>query len=944
MRTKRLDSRHDWPGARFTSLLSALCVFAVSAMAQHSRITRPIDNAQRVTLRGHLHPQARLEDDQGRVSPSLALSYVTLTLAQSDSQKADLDQLLSEQQTPGSPNYHRWITPEEYAQRFWVSDADLNQITTWLRTEGLTIAAVARGRNWIAVNGSATKVEQAFQIQLHHYLVHGEMRFANSTEPSVPAALGGVVGAIRGINDFRLKPARRVPLNKPLRPDFTSSRDNHYLAPDDLATIYNLKALYATGIDGSGQKLVIAGQTQISLSDIQQFRSSFNLPANDPQIVFVPNSRDPGTIPDDVSEADLDLEWSGAVARKATIIYVYTYDVMQAVQYTIDQNLAPVVSVSYGGCEQETSSSDAAVLRSWAKQGNAQGITWFAPSGDDGGADCNDPQNSGLAVELPASIPEVTGVGGTEFVEGSGQYWNSTNGATGASVLSYIPETTWNASVLNGEPAASGGGASILFSKPSWQTGVGVPGDNARHVPDVALNASADHDGYIVYTGGSLNVFGGTSVPTPAFAGIAALLNQYLVSKGTQSSAGLGNMNPNLYSLAQTSSDVFHDITTGTNIVTVACPRRSPLCTPTTVGYSAGAGYDQITGLGSVDAYKLITKWNGGSAPAPPSGATITLLTNVSTIAADESMFLTATVTGPSGVTPTGAVAFAVNGSTLGSAALVGSAGTATATLVVKGFQLPQGAGAIIATYSDGLSSVTASVTASVTSSGSSANGAPTIAALANGASYQQAFATGGILTVFGSQLAPSAQSAGSVPLPISTAGVAALINGVAAPLYYVSPGQLNIQVPYETPAGGAAVLSINNNGQLASQSFLVAAAAPGIFTDQNGLVVPTGSAARGEEIAIYLTGAGAVSPEVSTGAAPSLSAAIADLPKPAQTTTVTVGGVQATLDFVGIPSGLVGVTQINLVVPNGITLGTQPLVVTVGGVSSATAKLSITQ
>ena len=199
----------------------------------------------------------------------------------------------------------------------------------------------------------------------------------------------------------------------------------------------------------------------------------------------------------------------------ASIIFVYTYDVMNSVQYAIDQNLAPIVTSSYGSCEPETPRSDTLTFQSWAEQGNAQGITWFAASGDNGGADCGDTQNPGLSVDVPASIPEVTGVGGTEFVEGVGQYWSATNDVNSASALSYIPETTWNDSAADGTPSASGGGASVYFLKPSWQTGPGVPSDNARHVPDVAFNASADHDGYFVYTGGSLEVYGGTSVPAP---------------------------------------------------------------------------------------------------------------------------------------------------------------------------------------------------------------------------------------------------------------------------------------------------------------------------------------------------------------------------------------------------------------------------------------------
>ena len=377
---------------------------------------------------------------------------MTLELEPSAAQKADLERLLVEQQNPGSPNYHHWLTPEQYADRFGASTQDANRIAAWLQSQGLTVHAISRGRSWIAFGGTAAQLEAAFQTELHEYIVDGEVHIANATEPSVPAALGGIVKGIRGLNDFRPKPAART-LRKPAtsegaKPAYTSSSGSHYLSPNDFSTIYNVNPLYSAGIDGTGQALVIAGQTRINLSDIQQFRSEYGLPAQDPQIVFVPGSRDPGLSSDDLPEADLDLEWSGAVARNATIVYVYAWDVMAAVQYAIDQNLAPVISVSYGFCEPEQPSSYAALLRASAMQANAQGITWFAASGDNGAADCGDTLHPGLAVDMPASIPEVTGVGGTEFQEGTGQYWRGTNDATSASALSYIPEIAWNDSAI----------------------------------------------------------------------------------------------------------------------------------------------------------------------------------------------------------------------------------------------------------------------------------------------------------------------------------------------------------------------------------------------------------------------------------------------------------------------------------------------------------------
>ena len=218
------------------------------------------------------------------------------------------------------------------------------------------------------------------------------------------------------------------------------------------------------------------------------------------------------------------------------------------------------------------------------------------------------------------------------------------------------------------------------------------------------------------------------------------------------------------------------------------------------------------------------------------------------------------------------------------------------------------------------------------------------ISGLGNGASFTHAYAPGMVLSVFGSQLAPSVTSASGVPLPISLAGVDVSVNGVAAPLYYVSPGQLNVQVPYEASVNGTATLQINNNGQATSQTFVVAAAAPGIFTDQTGAIVPDGTAIRGQTTTLYMTGTGSMTPPIPTGASPAAGTPIANLPQPEQTTTLTIGGVPAAIDFIGVPAGLVGVTQINFQVPNGVGIGAQSVVVTVGGLSSAPAKLSVTQ
>jgi uncharacterized protein (TIGR03437 family) len=918
-----------------------ISTLTIAIAAPPNRVAVKVDDGRRVFLNGHVPPKAQPQYDQGRVSASLALTHLTLHFKPSAAQQADLDQLLSDQQNPSSPAYHHWLTPEEYGARFGLSDADLAQATAWLQSQGLTVTATARARNYVSFDGTAGTIERAFRTELHNYLVDGESHFANATDPSVPEALEPVVRGIRGLNDFRYRPRLRM---RELVPHDTSQTGHHYLAPDDFAIIYNLKPLYAAGFDGTGQKLVVVGQTALHLADLQQFRTLFNLPAQDPQVVLVPGSRDPGVRMADLQEADLDLEWSGAVARNATIIYVYSPDVIESISYAIDQNLAPVVSMSYGSCEPSNLASDAASMRTMAQQANSQGITWFNASGDNGGADCagQSASDGRLSVDLPASVPEVTGVGGTEFNEGSGSYWNTTNDANSASVLSYIPEMAWNDSAIDGSPSASGGGASIYFTKPSWQTGPGVPSDGARDVPDISLNASADHDGYDTTMSGKLYSTGGTSAPTPMFAGIAAILNQYLVKGGVQAAPGLGNINPKLYSLAQSSPGAFHDITSGDNIVTPSCPRRGCTTPPVPVGYSTGVGYDQVTGLGSVDVNALFQAWSGGgTSQLTPR---VMLSASSTALASGDTTVLTATVTSPNGNTPTGTITFLLGAASLGTSTLAGSGGTATAMLTVAASQLPTGSNNITAQYNSdngAFSSAAASVTVTV---GSSAVGL-TITGVADGASFQHAYAPGEVLSIFGANLAGGMQTASAVPLTTSMGGVSVTIHGVPAPLYMVSPGQLNVQIPYETPLNGPSTVLVQYNGQVASYTLNLNATAPAIFTGQGGAPVPNGSAKAGDIITLFVTGAGALSPGVATGDGPPAGTPIANLPKPVnQPVAVTVGGIGAGITFAGVPSGLVGVMQINYQVPGGLSAGVHPVVVTIGGASSAEANLTITQ
>ena len=924
----------------FASLL-LLSLSLAQALAAADRISLAVDDTRRATLSGNVSPRIKSGTDLGTVDPSTVLPYITLVLKPSASQQADLNQLLAEQQDPSSPNYHRWLTPEQYADRFGVSQSDINKVSAWLGQHGLTIKSVARGRNAIIFSGTAAQIGSAFGVQIHRYNVGGDQHYANNTDPSIPAAFQGVVLAIRGLDDVHMKPR----LLHGVQPRYTYGGAD-YLAPGDVAIIYNINSLYNAGIDGTGQKVAIVGQTDIYLSDIQAFRSYFDLPAKDPTVILIPGSPDPGVLnspsDDELGEADLDLEFSGAVARNATILYVNSTNVEDSMQYAVDENLAPVISTSYGDCELDWGSAFAQDLEQLAMQANAQGQTIFAASGDEGALDCygdGGTINNALSVDLPASLPQVTGVGGTQFNEAGGSYWSSTNSSNLSSALGYIPETAWNEGFNTQPPAgpeAGGGGASAFFTKPSWQTGTGVPNDGYRDVPDVSISASPDHDGYVFFSDGQRGFIGGTSVGGPQFAGIAALLNQYLGSQA------LGNINPTLYKLASTSG-VFHDITTGSNSV--------PSCQGCAAsGYSAGTGYDRATGLGTPNVYNLATAWKGGSVTSKAS-VTVVLAASAARVTFSGTTVLTVTVTSASGATPTGTVTFSTGSYALGAATL--DAG-GVATLTLSGVQLPVGSNTITAQYAGDTNYFGASASASVTET-SPTTGPPAVGGVSNAASYTQSFAPGGIVSVFGTELAPATGVAQTVPLPTILAGIWATINGTAAPLYFVSADQMNIQIPYEVPANSTATIRIEN-GASVFYSLTVSATAPAIFTtNEEGtgqgdildnatyqLVDASHPATPGVTyIQIYCIGLGAVSNQPADGAA-ALSSPLSQTTTQAQ---VTIGGISEAATFTGLAPGFVGLYQVNAQVPAGVTAGSAvPVTISIGGVTSNTVTIAVAQ
>ena len=714
----------------------AACALATTVMAAQtpaSRIRTEVSNSFTSQLKGSQHPLAQAQYDAGRVPSDMKLSGIGIAFNRSAQQQADLESLIAAQQNPASPQYHQWLTPEQYAARFGMAQADIDKVETWLQQQGFSIDSVARSANLIRFSGTVRQVEQAFQTEMHYYNVAGERHFAPASALTLPMAMVSVVAAVTNLDDFKPHPMHIRSNNVQPRPGFTSGQSgNVFLAPGDINVIYDLKPLLSAGTNGTGQTIAIMGQSSVVTSDIENFQKAAGLTTKDPSLVLVPISGSPQTFQGDESESDLDLEWSGAIAPGADIFFVYTgsnstYGVFDSLQYAVDEKIGNIISISYGACEPELSSTNLNLLEAVVSQAATQGQTVLAAAGDEGSTACyvspttTSPSLSTqeeLAVNYPASSQYVTGMGGTEisqtnaayYTQGSA-YWAAESAGTDivTSALQYIPEVVWNdslASVNSGTGlSATGGGVSTLYtSKPSWQKGVpGIPADNARDVPDVSLLSSPAYlpylycssdqsgwsngqvascnSGFRDSSSGDLTLAGGTSFASPIFAGMVAIINQ---EKGY--STGQGLLNPNLYSVASTTyATAFHDITSGNN----DCPSSlgSTYCAGTaTSHYSAGTGYDLTTGLGSVDLNALATAWPASSSTL---AATVTML-SASSVSPNVSTNDTITITvsqATGSAVPTGTVNLDIDGGTTpfnnsGSTTSVtlGTNGTATYT------------------------------------------------------------------------------------------------------------------------------------------------------------------------------------------------------------------------------------------------------------------------
>ena len=687
---------------------ASLCLLLVTAMsnialAQNAGtqvsprplITQRVDEAKLKVLRGNTHLLARPEFDLGTAPASLPMERMLLVLKRTPEQQTALRRLLDVQQDKKSPSYHKWLTPTQFGRQFGPSDSDIQAVVSWLQSHGFQVGST-KGRTVLEFSGSASQVQEAFHTSIHKFIVNGKQHWANSGDPSIPAALAPAVAGIFSLHNFEKKPAShftpqaipaRVAPGKKPQVTFPQNGTNvHALAPDDYRVIYNMNALTVTG----QSTIAVIGRSNLfnEGADVANFQSIFG----GGLFSITLNGPDPGDLGGgEEAEATLDSTWSMALAPGANVQLVVSAstDTTDGIDlsevYIIENNLAAIMTESFSACELFATDAQLAGATALAEQAAAQGITYFVSTGDDGSAGCDDPNvapaSFPLSVNYLASTPFTVAVGGTMFNE-NGQdslYW-STAAPVAESAISYIPENVWNESSLsNGLWAGSGGpstgnvtsgaGATAGVPKPNWQSGVsGIPNDGVRDLPDVSLTAAA-HDPYLLCLEGScvpdsqgqifIYFISGTSASAPALAGIMASVNEQNFLQTGEQRQGLANYvmyklaaqavypsqcNGSNTSAPPDASCIFNDITVGNNVV----PGE------TGTQYPAAPGYDLATGLGSLNVGNLITQWNSVTFNPTTTTLSLTPITNITHGAPVAVNISVAPATGPG--TPTGDV------------------------------------------------------------------------------------------------------------------------------------------------------------------------------------------------------------------------------------------------------------------------------------------------
>jgi subtilase family serine protease len=463
-----------YPILTFGALCLAPAIYAQATGQPLPAISEAVDETKLVTLEGNTRPEARVENDRGRVADSFAVNHMLLQLKRSPEREAALKQYVDDLHDSRSANFHQWLTPDQFAEHFGVAKADVAVVTDWLKAQGFTVHGVQPSGLMVDFSGTAGQVRSAYHTEIHNLEVNGAKHFANMSDPQIPAALRPAVAGIVSLNDFRPKPQL-----VPRVPQYTYTNPNgtfHALVPGDIATIYNLAPLFAAGITGKGQSIMVLEDTYLySVNDWTVFRKTFGLtrpypsgtlsqisPAGSVTCTnpgFQGISTEPGY--GDDGEAIIDVEWATAAAPNASIILAACTDTtafggLIALENVLNGpagNLPSVVSISYGEAEAANGAANNAAYNSAYEQAVTEGVSIFVSSGDENAAsdDGGNVATHGIGVSGFTSTPYNVSVGGLDFgytpdFVNPATYWSATNSSTYSSALSYIQEIPWNGS------------------------------------------------------------------------------------------------------------------------------------------------------------------------------------------------------------------------------------------------------------------------------------------------------------------------------------------------------------------------------------------------------------------------------------------------------------------------------------------------------------------
>src|SRR5579863_95944 len=481
-----------------------------------------VDETRLVTLAGNTRPEVIAENDLGAVSDDFALNHMTLQLKRSPQQEQAVVQFIAELHDPQSPNFRKWLTADEFGARYGLAESDIQTISGWLESHGFVVNTVYPNGMVIDFSGNAGQVRGAFRTSIHYLNVEGVRHFANVSDPQIPEALGPAVAGVVALHDFRP--------HKMSHPKYTVTsfgQTTQIVVPADLATIYDFNPLFAKGITGSGQTVVVLEDSDLySRADWVTFRTvlglsqytSGALTSQHPAPPTGTNNCTPPGVNGDDGEAILDAEWASAAAPGATIVVAACAEgPLAAMQNLVSASNPPaIISLSYGNCEASDGSAQNASINALFQQAVTEGISVFVAAGDEGAASCDAGQfaaTHGIAVDGYASTPYNVAVGGTDFSDvlnnTTNTYWSKTNSKTYGSALSYVPEIPWNNSCASivlanymGYTTGYGPGgfcnsnAAIMGGFVAVAAGSGGPSNCGIGAPSIANVASGTCQGY----------------------------------------------------------------------------------------------------------------------------------------------------------------------------------------------------------------------------------------------------------------------------------------------------------------------------------------------------------------------------------------------------------------------------------------------------------------